>query len=137
MRRIGTSEPGFCLTTGANEIEKSGVENVPGSLSVNRLNRSPVRGIGTSEPKSCLTTGLTEIEMNGDMIEANEMSSNGEKNGMSVNEKKDDVMLGEEKGEKSKNVRMLSAVMMREMQIAESVVMIQERKKEKSRIKKR
>ena len=42
-----------------------------------------------------------------------EMAENDEKNGMRVNEKKDDVSLGEEKGEKSKNVRVASAVMMR------------------------
>ena len=82
-----------------------------------------MRGIGVPKPTSCLTTGSTKIEMMGEMAE------NDEKNGVRVNEKKDDASLGEEKGEKSKNVRMASAVMMIEMQNAENVQMIERKRR--------
>ena len=65
------------------------------------------------------------------------MAEKDEKNRMRVNEKKDDASLGDEKGEKSKNVRMASAVMMREMQSAESVQMIQKRKKDDAKERER
>ena len=65
------------------------------------------------------------------------MAEKDEKNRMRVNEKKDDASLGDEKGEKSKNVRMASAVMMREMQIAESVQMIEKRKKDDAKERRR
>ena len=68
----GTTEPGSCLITGENKIEKSGVENVPGSHPVKTLTRPQVRGIGTTEPKSCLATGSTEMEMSGEMAENDE-----------------------------------------------------------------
>ena len=45
------------------------------------------------------------------------------------------MMLGEEKGEKCKNVRMLSAVMMREMQIAVEYRKEAERKWKKNKMK--
>ena len=57
----GTNEPGSCLITSENKIEKSGVENVPGSHPVKMLTRPQVRGIGTTEPKSCLSIRSTEM----------------------------------------------------------------------------
>ena len=53
------------------------------------------------------------------------------KDEMNVGEKKmeDDVMIGESKGEKCKNKRMLNGKMMREMMSKESVMMIEKRKK--------